>query len=191
MIRIFKRLLFVCLCAAPFAGTAQDVAYRLKPLDVIEMRVFQEQDMDTLCKIGANGEIILPLINNVKVAGLTLQQAQSRIKELYEKDYLVNANVSLYIREYAPQRVYVIGQVNRPGEVLFPPEEEMTLSRAIAGAMGTTRIANLRSLNVKRKMPDGTIKVFEGDLKAILSDKNAKDFPIYDGDTIEVTESII
>ena len=172
MIRIFKRLLFVCLCAAPFAGTAQDVAYRLKPLDVIEMRVFQEQDMDTLCKIGA---IILPLINNVKVAGLTLQQAQSRIKELYEKDYLVNANVSLYIREYAPQRVYVIGQVNRPGEVLFPPEEEMTLSRAIAGAMGTTRIANLRSLNVKRKMPD----------------KNAKDFPIYDGDTIEVTESII
>lgn len=191
MIRIFKRLLFVCLCAAPFAGTAQDVAYRLKPLDVIEMRVFQEQDMDTLCKIGANGEIILPLINNVKVAGLTLQQAHSRIKELYEKDYLVNANVSLYIREYAPQRVYVIGQVNRPGEVLFPPEEEMTLSRAIAGAMGTTRIANLRSLNVKRKMPDGTIKVFEVDLKAILSDKNAKDFPIYDGDTIEVTESII
>lgn len=191
MIRIFKRLLFVCLCTAPFAGTAQDVAYRLKPLDVIEMRVFQEQDMDTLCKIGANGEIILPLINNVKVAGLTLQQAQSRIKELYEKDYLVNANVSLYIREYAPQRVYVIGQVNRPGEVLFPPEEEMTLSRAIAGAMGTTRIANLRSLNVKRKMPDGTIKVFEVDLKAILSDKNAKDFPIYDGDTIEVTESII
>lgn len=191
MIRIFKRLFFVCLCAAPFAGTAQDVAYRLKPLDVIEMRVFQEQDMDTLCKIGANGEIILPLINNVKVAGLTLQQAQSRIKELYEKDYLVNANVSLYIREYAPQRVYVIGQVNRPGEVLFPPEEEMTLSRAIAGAMGTTRIANLRSLNVKRKMPDGTIKVFEVDLKAILSDKNAKDFPIYDGDTIEVTESII
>lgn len=191
MIRIFKRLLFVCLCAVPFAGTAQDVAYRLKPLDVIEMRVFQEQDMDTLCKIGANGEIILPLINNVKVAGLTLQQAQSKIKELYEKDYLVNANVSLYIREYAPQRVYVIGQVNRPGEVLFPPEEEMTLSRAIAGAMGTTRIANLRSLNVKRKMPDGTIKVFEVDLKAILSDKNAKDFPIYDGDTIEVTESII
>lgn len=191
MIRIFKKLFFVCLCAAPLAGIAQDVAYRLKPLDVIEMRVFQEQDMDTLCKIGANGEIILPLINNVKVAGLTLQQAQSRIKELYEKDYLVNANVSLYIREYAPQRVYVIGQVNRPGEVLFPPEEEMTLSRAIAGAMGTTRIANLRSLNVKRKMPDGTIKVFEVDLKAILSDKNAKDFPIYDGDTIEVTESII
>lgn len=191
MIRIFKKLLFVCLCAAPLAGIAQDVAYRLKPLDVIEMRVFQEQDMDTLCKIGANGEIILPLINNVKVAELTLQQAQSRIKELYEKDYLVNANVSLYIREYAPQRVYVIGQVNRPGEVLFPPEEEMTLSRAIAGAMGTTRIANLRSLNVKRKMPDGTIKVFEVDLKAILSDKNAKDFPIYNGDTIEVTESFI
>ena len=66
----------------------------------------------------------------------------------------------------------------------------MTLSRAIAGAMGTTRIANQRSINIKRKMPDGGIKVFDVDLKAILSDKNAKDFQVYDGDTIEVSEAM-
>lgn len=191
MITIARKFLLLCLFCIPFAAVAQkEVSYKLRPLDVIEMRVFQEQDMDTVCRISSNGEIVLPLIDNVKVAGLSLQDAQAKIKALYEKDYLVNANVSLYIREYSPQRVYVIGQVNRPGEVLFPPEEAMTLSRAIAGAMGTTRIANVRSLNVKRKMPDGGIKVFEVDLKAILTDKNAKDFTLYDGDTIEVPESM-
>lgn len=191
MINILGKIMLVLACALPAAVFAQKgVSYKLRPLDVLEMRVFQEQDMDTLCRISANGEIVLPLINNVKVAGLSLQDAQAKIKELYEKDYLVSANVSLFIREYAPQRVYVIGQVNKPGEVIFPPEEQMTLSRAIAGAMGTSRIANQRSINIKRKMPDGGIKVFEVDLKAILTDKNAKDFQVYDGDTIEVPEAM-
>ena len=121
---------------------------------------------------------------------MTVQDAQKRIKELYEKDYLVNADVSIFIAEYSPQRVYVIGQVNRNGEVIFPPEETMTLSKAIAGAMGPTRLANTRSVNVKRKMADGSIKVFEVDLRAILNDKSVKDFPVYDGDTIEVPEAI-
>ena len=134
--------------------------------------------------------IVMPLIESVKVAGLTVQDAQKRIKELYEKDYLVNADVSIFIAEYSPQRVYVIGQVNRNGEVIFPPEETMTLSKAIAGAMGPTRLANTRSVNVKRKMADGSIKVFEVDLRAILNDKSVKDFPVYDGDTIEVPEAI-
>ena len=115
---------------------------------------------------------------------------EREIKELYEKDYLVNADVSIFIAEYSPQRVYVIGQVNRNGEVIFPPEETMTLSKAIAGAMGPTRLANTRSVNVKRKMADGSIKVFEVDLRAILNDKSVKDFPVYDGDTIEVPEAI-
>ena len=165
-------------------------SYKLRPLDVLNMKVFQEPDLDTVYKIGANGVIILPLINAIKVGGLTLQDAQKRIKELYEKDYLVNADVTLYIMEYSPMRVYVTGQVNRPGEVLFPPEEQMTLSKAVAMASGTTRLANTRSVTIKRKLADGSTKVYDVDLKAILNVKNAKVFPVYDGDTIEVAESI-
>lgn len=191
MIKFSKFLLIVLTATVPVFGFAQKgVAYKLRTLDVLEMRVFQENDMDTMCRISSTGEIVLPLINKVKVGGLTLQEAQAKIKALYEKDYLVNADVSLFIREYAPQRVYVIGQVNFPGEVLFPPEESMTLSKAISGAKGTTRIANQRAVIIKRNMPDGSIKVFEVDFRAILNDKSAKDFPVLDGDTIEVPESM-
>ena len=172
------------------SSSVQNSLYKLRPLDVLTIKVFQEPDLDTVYKVGQNGMFVLPLINAVKVAGLTLQETQKLIKQLYEKDYLVNADVSIFISEYSPQRVYVIGQVNRPGEVVFPPEETMTLSKAITGAMGTTRLANNRSINVKRVLPNGEVKVFEVDLKAILTKANAKDFPIYEGDTIEVPEAM-
>ncbi len=172
-----------------YAGTTNG-AYRLSPLDVLTIKVFQEPDLDTIYKVNATGEVVMPLIGAVKVGGLSVVDAQSRIKELYEKDYLVNASITIFVSEYAPRRVYVIGQVLRPGEVLFPNEQELTLSRAIANAGGPTRIAKTSAINVKRKLADGTIRVFEIDLDAILNDKTATDFPLRDNDTIEVKESV-
>lgn len=164
-------------------------SYRLTPLDVLNIKVFQEPDLDTVYKITADGTVVLPLIGEVSVSGLSITDAQNKIKELYEKDYLVHASVSIFVAEYAPRRVYVTGQVFRPGEVLFPPEEDLTLSRAIANAGGTTRIAKVSAVFVKRKLPNGTVKVYEVDLGAILNDKNVTDFPLKDGDTIDVKES--
>lgn len=196
MINFFKSyILAVAVFFASASLFAMDSAkntsqYKLRPLDVLTVKVFQEPDLDTVYKVSQNGMIVLPLINAVKVAGLTVQEAQAHIKALFEKDYLVKADVSIFISEYSPRRVYVIGQVNRPGEVMFPPEENMTLSKAIAGAMGTTRLANLRAINIKRILPGGEVKVFEIDFRAILNKDGAKDFPVLDGDTIEVQEAM-
>ncbi len=197
MIDFTKSYIFAVVIAifAPilFSNTAAAInlsQYKLRPLDVLNVRVFQEPDLDTIYKVSQNGMIVLPLINAVKVSGLTVQEAQSQIKALYEKDYLVKADVTIFISEYSQQRVYVIGQVNKPGEVIFPPEETMTISKAIAGAMGTTRLANLRSINIKRVLPTGEVKVFEIDLRAILNNEQAKDFPVLDGDTIDVPEAM-
>ena len=79
---------------------------------------------------------------------------------------------------------------NKPGPVIIPGEETMTLSNAIAAAGGTTRLANTRSITVKRKLADGTSKTFDVDLRAILNDKNTHDFNLYDGDTVDVPEAI-
>ncbi len=197
MIDFTKSYIFAVVVAffasLSFSNTAMAVnlsQYKLRPLDVLNVRIFQEPDLDTVYKISQNGVIVLPLINAVKVSGLTVQEAQSQIKALYEKDYLVKADVTIFISEYSPQRVYVIGQVNRPGEVIFPPEETMTISKAIAGAMGTTRLANLRSITIKRILPTGEVKVFEIDFRAILNNEKAKDFPVLDGDTIDIPEAI-
>ena len=177
-----------CFSVDVFAAKVKS-SYRLTPLDVLNIKVFQEPDLDTVYKITADGTVVLPLIGEVSVSGLSIEDAQNKIKELYEKDYLVHASVSIFVAEYAPRRVYVTGQVFRPGEVLFPPEEDLTLSRAIANAGGTTRIAKVSAVFVKRKLSNGTVKVYEVDLGAILNDKNVTDFPLKDGDTIDVKES--
>ena len=179
----------VLVSLSAFGAVAQRTSYKLSPLDVVQIKVYNEPELDTIYKVSADGNIVMPLIGAVSVSGLTVADAQSKIKELYEKDYLVNASITMFVAEYAPRRVYVIGQVNRPGEVLFPNEEDLTLSRAIANAGGTTRIAKDRAINVKRKLEDGSIRVFEVNLRAILNDKSATDFPLQDGDTIEVQES--
>lgn len=184
------------MTAQDYANASSTVAqpsstYRLRPLDLLEVKIFQEPDLDKVVKISADGSIVMPLIGQVYLAGLSVQDAQQRIKELYEKDYLVTAFATILIVEYSAQRVHVIGQVFRNGEVRFPPEEPMTLSKAIADAGGPTRLADMRNIKVKRKMADGSVKVFVVNLKAILGDATKRDFPVYDGDTIEVPEDII
>ena len=109
--------------------------YKLRPLDLLEIRVFQEPDLQKTVRVAADGTIDLPLIGRLEVKGLTIQESQEKIRALYDKDYIVNPQVSVFILEYSPQRVHVIGQVNRNGEVRFPPEERMTLSKAIADAV--------------------------------------------------------
>ena len=189
LISLLTTLTVLMLSVANVYAAKVKTSYKLTPLDVLNIKVFQEPDLDTVYKISADGNVVLPLIGRVSVAGLSISDAQNKIKELYEKDYLVHASVSIFVAEYAPRRVYVTGQVFRPGEVLFPPEEDLTLSRAIANAGGTTRIAKVSAVFVKRKLPNGTVKVYEVDLGAILNDKNVTDFPLKDGDTIDVKES--
>lgn len=165
--------------------------YRLRPLDVINVTVYQEPDLTNTVRLDADGTVKLALLGSVSLKGLTRKEAEEKIIELYKKDYLVNPYVTIYITEYSPQSVYIIGEVGRNGEIRFPIEEayKMTLHRAVSEA-GPSRRANLSSIKVKRKMEDGTTKVFEVNLKAIMREKEAKDFPLQNGDIIEVPESI-
>jgi len=181
--QIFSLLLFSNL-------NAQTSSYRLSSLDVIRVEVFQETDLDKLTKIASDKTILLPLIGKVEIAGLTTQEAAKKIEELYKKDYLVSPQVSVFVHEYAPKRVFVFGQVMQQGEVRMPPEEGITLSKAISNAGGFTRIANKSSVTVKRVLPDDSVKVFEVNVKDIMDKHSSRDMPLEDGDTITVPESI-
>ena len=143
-------------------------------------------------RINADGSVILPLIDRVQVAGLTLSQARDRITELYTRDYFVNPQVSLFIDSYAKQSCYVNGFVVSSQEVIFPPEEadSMTISKVIARCGGFNPRANRTNVIVKRKFDNGMERVYNINVKKILTDKNASDFPILNGDIIEVQEDI-
>ncbi len=169
---------------------AQLDSYTLRPLDLIRIEVFQEGDLQKSVKVSAQGEVLLPLLGLVEVQGLTIVEAANKIAELYEADYLVNPHVNIFIEQYAPRRVSVFGYVGRQGEVVFPPEEDMTLIKAIMSAGGFNTRANRSSVIVKRKLPDGTHKTFDIDVKDILNNKSAKDMPLEEGDIVQVKENL-
>lgn len=167
-------------------------SYTLRPLDLITMSMFQEPDMQRVeARVSSEGYVLLPLIDKVSVMGLSLAQAQDKITNLY-KEYFVDPQVSLFILAYAKQSCYVVGFVNQPREYEFPIEEgdKMTITKVIAGCNGFSPRANRTDVVVKRKSADGKDELFNINVKAILNNKNASDFPVKNGDVIEVKEDI-
>ena len=105
-------------------GVAVGENYILKASDVLEITVYQEMDLKKSVRIEGDGSVALALIGKVKVAGMTLSEAQSLISDLYNRDFLVDPQISLLIISFAPKFVHVLGMVGNPGKVEMPPDQD-------------------------------------------------------------------
>ncbi|WP_309400266.1 polysaccharide biosynthesis/export family protein [Cerasicoccus maritimus] len=161
--------------------------YQLQPLDILQVLVFQEPDLEQQIRISQDGGAKLQLIGDVNLAGLTINEANQLITDLYNRDYLVNPQISLNLLSYTEQRAYVHGQVNRPGPVVIPPEETMTLSQVISAAGSMTRLAS-NKIRVTRFDDNGKKQVKTYYFDEILKDPAANDVVIENGDSIFITE---
>ena len=172
-------------------GIAVDENYILQPSDVIQVTVFLEPDLEKSVRVEADGTVTLPLIKKVKVADLTVSDAQELITQLYNRDYLVDPQVSVLVVSFSPKLVRVLGSVNRPGVVEMHPDREMTLTEAIASVNGISRLGNPKSITIKRVDDSGKTQQFEVNFNRILMNAKAKDMILKEGDTIWVPERII
>jgi polysaccharide export outer membrane protein len=165
--------------------------YILKPSDVISVEVFQEEDLNKSVRIEGDGSVALALVGKVKVAGMTVAEAQSLITDLYNRDYLVDPQISVLVVQFSPKVVHILGSVNSPGVVQLPPDRDLTLTEAIAGVRGVSRLGNAKSIIIKRVDEDGRARQMEVNFSRIVTDPNAKDIVLQEGDTIWVPERII
>ena len=165
--------------------------YVLKPSDVVSVEVYQEQDLNKSVRIEGDGSVALALIGKVKVAGMTVAEAQSLITDLYNRDYLVDPQVSVLVVQFSPKVVHILGSVNSPGVVQIPPDRNLTLTEAIAGVRGVSRLGNPKSIIIKRVDEDGHARQMEVNFSRIVTDPNVKDVILEEGDTIWVPERII
>jgi polysaccharide export outer membrane protein len=103
--------------AAPPETTipASALDYEVGPGDVLELTVFGNDDLSRMPTVQTNGAISLPLLGEVQVAGLTVAEVQRKITNLLAKDYLVNPQVEVKVKEYQSQYISVVGEVNSPG----------------------------------------------------------------------------
>lgn len=163
--------------------------YRLEPSDVISITVHEQPDLETKARVTQDGLITFPLLGKVPVAGKTVQEVEADIKELLEADYLVNAQVVVFIDEYKTRQVSVIGEVYNPGKYDMPDEKEMTLLEAIAMAGGFTKDAKTRGVKIirVRNSKKNTINVNVDDITE--KGEKEKDIKLETDDVIVVPES--
>ena len=176
---------------APLSGVSAPAGYILSPNDQVGVEVFGEDDLRANGRLNAEGNLSLPLLGSIHLAGLTLTQAASKITELYGRDYLVNPKVNVMLLGYAKRRFSVLGQVNRPGSYDLPDGSPggIDILEAIAMAGGYTRIAAPERVRVRRPMEGGGDKLFKVDAKRLARGQGTS-FLVRPGDTITVGESI-
>ena len=155
--------------------------------DVISVTVYQEEELTTKTIIDKNGMVMLPLLGQVKISGMTVGDAQARIQQLYNKDYLVNPQVNLIVEQFAKRRFAVLGQVQKPGSFDFPQNESVNLLEAIAMAGGYTRLGAPSKVDVKR-IENGSPKIYQLDAGDMSKDAKKKSFEILPDDVITVGE---
>ena len=171
-------------------GVSAPAGYILGPTDQVAIEVFGEDDLRTSGRLNPEGNLSVPLLGSIHLAGLTLTQAVSKLTELYSRDYLVNPKINVTLLGYARRRVSILGQVNRPGIVEMPEDsqEGIDLLEAIALAGGYTRIASPERITVRRHNASGD-QVFKVNAKRFTKGKGGG-FVVKPGDTITVGESI-
>ena len=159
----------------------------LAPNESIQIKVFNEPELDTSVRIAEDGKITFPLIGEVKLGGLTVQKASELMRDRLSARFLVNPQVSISLVEMNRQLFTVLGQVQRPGTYRFPDHGSLSLVQVVGIAGGYTRLANPSRIIVKRIPGD---QVFKLDGKRMASDAGTKPFMIQSGDIITIGERL-
>ncbi len=159
--------------------------YKIAPLDTLSIKVFKMPDLSGDFEVDLTGQISMPLIGSVRLAGLTTDAAAKAIEAKLKDGYLVKPQVSVSIEARVRRSVTVLGQVQNAGVFELPADRQLTVVEAIGMAGGSTRIANTKKITLKR----GGGKVQMLNLKDITSGK-AADIPLRDGDVLSIPESL-
>ena len=131
------------------AGQVAADDYRIGAQDLIEIQVFGIENLKREVRVNSRGAISMPLIGTVMLGGLTGQEAEALIATMYEKDFLRDPQVSVFIKEFTSQRITVEGAVARPG--IYPIRGQTSLMQAIAIAGGQGQLPNLQEVMVYRR----------------------------------------
>ena len=155
------------------------------PGDLFEISVVGEKDLPKEYRVQPDGTIDFPYIERIKVQGLEPQNVVDLIrKDLVERKILVDPQVTLVVKEYASKKVSVIGQVQKPGSVVWTPGMRL-VHDAIAQAGGFTSIADSNHVLLTRNTGPGKSVTATVSADAI-SDGDQQDILLQAGDTIRV-----
>ena len=187
----FAAVLFLASAApapgqTPAGGTQE---YRVGAKDVLKVTVWGHDDLTRQVVVSADGTFTFPLIGDVRVAGLTPGAIEELLRDRLGKDYLVNPQVSVSVQEYRSQRVFVLGEVEKPGT--YALTGQTTLLDVLSQAGGPGKSAGRQVVVVRVPQTEGPVTpgavgsvTLRADLKRLLDGVIAENISLQNGDTI-------
>src|SRR6266568_97636 len=156
-----------------------DSSLRLGVGDLIEFSVYNVPELSSKVRVGSNGDVYLPLVDYVHVAGLKPEEAQAVIEKRFtDGGFLKDPHVSIFVDEYQSQGVSVLGEVSKPS--VYPALGQQRLFDMISAAGGFSDKAG-RSITVThRSTPDKPETI---PLARNFSDNPDSNVAVYKGDT--------
>jgi protein involved in polysaccharide export with SLBB domain len=161
-------------------------ASSLGPGDVIEVRVYQEPELSGVYQVGPEGDVVFPLCKTVVVGGLSPNGAAEKLRACLHDGFMRDPQVSVLVKEYNSKKVFVFGEVQKPGTFIF--EDGMSIVQAVTIAGGFTKTAARNSTSVTRHIRGQEVKV-KVNVQDIALGK-APNFTLEPGDIVYVPESL-
>jgi polysaccharide biosynthesis/export protein len=160
-----------------------DASYRIGPQDVLRIDVWKETEISRSVPVRPDGKISLPLLNDVQASGLTAMELSNNITGGLKK-FINNPQVTVSVTEINSRRVYVSGEVTRPGA--FPLLPNMTVLQALTSAGGFTQFARTNKIYVLRTEGGKQVK-HPFNYKEVVNGKRPEDnIALQPGDLIMV-----
>jgi len=129
-------------------GTLSESQYKLSAGDDLEVFVWREEELSRPVTISPDGSLAYPLVGQIQAAGLTLAELKDVISERI-RGYIPKALVTVTLTKVNGYRIYVLGEVNKPGE--FVPGNYVSIAQALTLAEGLTSYGNGGSIKVVRQ----------------------------------------
>jgi len=157
--------------------------------DILVIRVYDNEELDTTVRVGDDGIINMQLLGQVKVSGMDVSSIASHIEGLLADGYLILPQVNVFVEEYRSKKVTILGQVDQPG--LYELQGPISLLELISKAGGLTEDAG-GLITIKRKaiINDDEKKVVTIDIERLIEQGDTLlNISIQDGDSIYIDKA--
>lgn len=160
--------------------------YRVGAGDVLEVAVIGNEDASRVTTISPGGTVTLPLIGEVPVAALTLPEVRQRIIDLLAKDYLVNPQVDVRVKEYGSRFALVVGEMRTPGRRPLRSNSRLIDMLMDSGGFTAQASGEVVVTRVDGTFPDGTktLRVRVATTNPTTKDQAALETPLRAGDIV-------
>jgi polysaccharide export outer membrane protein len=162
-----------------------EAGFTIGPEDVIGVHVWRDQEVSGDVTVRPDGMITLPLIRDIKASGLTPTELADRIQTAV-REFVTDASVTVVVRQMNSRKVFITGEVAKPGA--YPLASSMTVMQLIAVAGGLNEFAEADSISIMR-VEGGKTMTLPFDFKNVAKGKKAaQNIVLKPGDTVVVPE---